>query len=199
MHTGDSGSWHLDVGGQRALDRDDGGSMLRAGPVERKKQGPLQIDYERPGCVLAHVDNMTFCAWTTKPTGEDVAAFVRMATELTARYPMCSNLTLVLSGTQLPDGEAKAALESLTADFAPFIHSVGLVVDGAGFWSSMIRSFLTGLHLLRNNGYRSKTFSTPEDAYPWLLPAHNADTGCVIDRDAMRAATDAVIARLRQH
>lgn len=142
---------------------------------------------------------MTFCAWSTRPTGDDVAAFVELATKLTARYPMCSNLTLVLGGTHLPDAGAKAGLESLTADFAPFIHSVALVVDGEGFWSSMIRSFLTGLHVLRNNGYRCKTFGSPEAAYPWLLPAHGADTGCVVDPEPMHVATQAVIDRLGQH
>jgi hypothetical protein len=78
------------------------------------------------------------------------------------------------------------------------IHSVALAIDGAGFRASLIRSFLTGLHLLRGNGYRCKAIKTPAEANPWLLPAHNADTGVILTEREMQDACDAVFARMER-
>jgi hypothetical protein len=139
---------------------------------------------------------MTFSAWNTAPIAEHVAAFDALAERLCVTYPLNSNVTLVLRGTELPGPEAKAALELLTSRHAHAIHSVALVVDGAGFWASMIRSFLTGLHLLRGNAYRCKTFETSTDATAWLLPPHNAETSASVTDREMKAACAAVLARM---
>lgn len=159
----------------------------------------LVIDYEVPGaCVLAHLRNMTFSAWNKAPTAEDIEAFMSMAQRLSAVYPKNSNVTLVLRGTELPGGPAKAALERLTERYAHAIHSVALVVDGAGFWASMIRSFLIGLHLLRGNDYRSRAFAHHTEATVWLLPPHNAATGVCLTADEIHSACEAILARFRQ-
>jgi hypothetical protein len=140
---------------------------------------------------------MTFSAWSTAPTVEHVEAFMALAQSLSATYPRNSNVTLVMGNTELPGADARASLEVLTAQYAPAIHSVALVIDGGGFWASMIRSFLTGLHVLRGNGYRCKAFATPTDAASWLLPPHNADTGVVLTDDELKSACDTVLARMR--
>jgi hypothetical protein len=166
-----------------------------AAPKPEPEAG-LVISYAAPGCVIAHIRNMTFSAWDRAPTVEHVEAFMALADKLSAIYPQNSNVTLVMRNTELPGAEAKASLEVLTARYARAIHSVALVVDGDGFWASMIRSFLTGLHLLRGNGYRCKAFATPAEATPWLLPRHNADTGVALSEDEMKSACAAVIARM---
>jgi hypothetical protein len=157
----------------------------------------LVFCYAAPGCVIAHVRNMTFSAWNTAPTVEHVEAFMALAQSLSVTYPQNSNVTLVLRNTELPGADAKAALESLTEQYARAIHSVALVIEGNGFWASMVRSFLTGLHLLRGNGYRCKAFATPSEATAWLLPPHNVDTGVALTEHELKSACDAVLARLR--
>jgi hypothetical protein len=140
---------------------------------------------------------MTFSAWDAQPIAAHVEAFMAVAKELSATYPLCSNVTLAMRNAELPGADARVALEQLTAQYASSIHSVALVIDGDGFWASMVRSFLTGLHLLRGHGYRCKAFGNPAEATPWLLPAHNADTGVSLSTQEVEAACDAVYRRMR--
>jgi hypothetical protein len=168
-----------------------------SGPESQPESG-LVISYAAPGCVIAHVRNMTFSAWDAAPTVEHVEAFMALARSLSATYPRNSNVTLVMRNTELPGADARASLEVLTAQFATAIHSVALVIDGGGFWASMIRSFLTGLHVLRGNGYRCKAFATPSEAAPWLLPPHNAETGVALTEHELKGACAAVLAGLRE-
>lgn len=157
----------------------------------------LVIVYAVPGCVLGHLRNITFCAWNTVPTAEHVHAFMALAKQLSAVYPKNSNITLVMRAAELPGSQARIALEELIAQYSQHIHSVAMVIDGDGFWASMIRSFLTGLHLLRGNGYRSKAFASPAEAIPWLLPDHTADTGVTSGTRELEAACEAIYRRLR--
>jgi hypothetical protein len=147
--------------------------------------------------VIAHVRNVTFSAWNTAPTAAHVEAFMALAKNLCEVYPKCSNVTLVMRQTELPAGEARVALEELTAQYARYIHSVALVIDGDGFWASMIRSFLTGLHLLRGHGYRCKAFASHAEANPWLVPSHNAESGMSVSAREIDAACEAVYRRMR--
>jgi len=156
----------------------------------------VSVTYAAPGCVLGHLRNMTFSAWNAPPTAEHVDAFIALAEQLSQNYPLNSNITLVMPDADLPETEARVALERLTSEYARVIHSVALVIDGTGFRASIIRSFLTGLHLLRGNGYRCKTFTKPVEANPWLLPPHNADTGVELSEREMADACDAIFARM---
>ncbi|HTU56878.1 MAG TPA: hypothetical protein VMF89_00565 [Polyangiales bacterium] len=160
--------------------------------IERPTNGELVIHYAVPGCVIGHVRNVTFSAWNTTPTAEHVAAFTALAKQLIEVYPKSSNVTLVMRETELPGTDARVALEELTAQYAPYIHSVALVIDGDGFWASMIRSFLTGLHLLRGHGYGCKAFPNTAEANPWLVPAHNAETGVSVTAREVDMACEAV-------
>jgi hypothetical protein len=170
---------------------------VRGSGLEPQSDSDLVIAYAAPSCVIAHIRNMTFSAWNTAPTAEHVQAFIELAQRLSATYPQNSNVTLVMRNAELPGADARALLEELTAQYARSIHSVALVIDGSGFWSSTIRSFLTGLHLLRGNGYRCKAFATPAEAIGWLLPPHNADTAVTLTERELKSACDAVLARLR--
>lgn len=183
----------------RVSGRWSGAPRARQDSVEIKKSSEVElvIDYAVPGCVIAHLGNMTFCAWSTAPLVEHVAAFMDVAKNLSVIHPRNSNVTLVMPGCELPGSEARIALEELTAQYASQIHSVALVIDGDGFWASMIRSFCTGLHLLRGHGYRCKAFATPAEASPWLMPAHNADTGASISAREVEAACAEIYRRMR--
>lgn len=119
-----------------------------------------------------------------------------LAEELSRTYPQNSNVSLVMRDADLPESDAREALERLTAEYARVIHSVALVVDGSGFRASVIRSFLTGLHLLRGNGYRCKTFTKPSEINTWLLPPHNADTGIVLTERELQSGCDATFERM---
>lgn len=158
----------------------------------------INIVYAVRGCVIGHIRNMTFCAWDAPPQAQHVEAFTALAAQLTQTYALCSNVSLVLRNADLPGDEARVALERLTSEYARSIHSVALVIDGSGFRASIIRSFLTGLHLLRGNGYRCKTFAKPTEANPWLLPAHNADTAITLTEREMQEACEAIFARMSQ-
>ena len=174
--------------------------LRRSRPVSLRPRAPeseaLIVTYAAHGCVIGHVRNMTFCAWNSPPIAEQVESFMGLAEHLSRTYTLNSNVTLVMPDADLPDAKARAALERLTSEYARAIHSVALVIDGSGFRASLIRSFLTGLHLLQGNHYRCKTFAKPAEANPWLLPAHNADTGIVLSEREMQVACDAVLARL---
>ena len=165
--------------------------------IQKSSGQELVIDYAAPGCVIAHVGNMTFSAWNTAPIAEHVEAFMALAKNLSATYERNSNVSLVMRNTELPGAAARVALEELTAQYANKIHSVALVIDGDGFWASMIRSFLTGLHLLRGNGYRCKAFATPAEASSWLLPAHNSETGVSLSAREIEAACELIYRRMR--
>ena len=171
--------------------------LMPAAPEAAPAPG-INIAYATHGCVIGHIRNMTFCAWNAPPQAEHVEAFIALAGELTQSYPLCSNMSLVMRDADLPGGDARAALERLTSEYARAIHSVALVIDGSGFRASIIRSFLTGLHLLRANGYRCKTFAKPAEANPWLLPVHSTDTGVTLSEREMHDACEAVFARMGQ-
>lgn len=183
----------------RVSGRWSGAPRARQDSVEIYKASGLElvIHYAVPGCVIAHLGNMTFCAWNSAPQVEHVEAFMEMAKNLSAIYPHNSNVSLIMRGGELPGSEARVALEALTSQFADKIHSVALVIDGDGFWASMVRSFCTGLHLLRGHGYRCKAFATPSEATPWLMPPHNADTGVSLSAREVEAACEAIYRRMR--
>jgi hypothetical protein len=164
--------------------------------IERPANPDFVIDYAVPGCVIAHIRNVTFSAWNTTPTAEHVHAFTTLAKQLSEVYPKSSNVTVVMRDTELPGGEARVALEELTGQFAPYVHSVALVIDGDGFWASMIRSFLTGLHLLRGHGYRCKAFASAAEANPWLVPSHSAETGVNVTPREIDLACEAIYRRM---
>lgn len=172
-------------------------SLAPPAPVAADAPG-INIVYAVRGCVIGHIRNMTICAWNAAPEAQHVEAFMALAAEITQTYPLCSNISLVMRDADLPEAEARVALERLTSEYARFIHSVALVIDGSGFRASIIRSFLTGLHLLRGNGYRCKTFGKPTEANPWLLPPHNADTGITLTEREMQEACEVIFARMAQ-
>jgi len=183
-----SGNWS----GRPLRSRPDSAQLDRSGLQE------IVIDYADPACVIGHIQNLTFSAWNTAPTVEHVEAFIALAKKLCETYPHNSNVTLVMPEAELPGAEARVALERLTAQYAQRIHSVALVIDGSGFWASMIRSFLTGLHLLRGNGYRCKAFANPGEAGAWLLPAHTDDTHVMVTPRELDVACQAVYQRMRE-
>jgi hypothetical protein len=179
------------------MSRAPGRRRQESAEIERPADADFVIDYAAPGCVIGHLRNVTFCAWNTAPMPEHVAAFTALAKQLCEVYPKCSNVTLVMRESELPAVEARIALEELTTQYARYIHSVALVIDGDGFWASMIRSFLTGLHLLRGHGYRCKAFASATEANPWLVPSHSTDTGVTVSAREIDAACEAVYRRMR--
>jgi hypothetical protein len=56
---------------------------------------------------------MAFSAWNAAPSVQDVEAFMALAQSLSATYAQNSNVTLVLSNTEVPGAKARAALHNV--------------------------------------------------------------------------------------
>lgn len=157
---------------------------------------PPEVLVERPGFLLARRRNVMFSAWADRGTSELVDAMAEAGRDLGRKYERLSAVTILTSDAGLPTPEGRLALERLVAASAPRLSHVALLLGGAGFRLSSMRSYLTGLHVAQRRQYKTRTFMAAVPAAEWLVPGHVSQTGVQVSVADITGAIDMVMARL---
>jgi hypothetical protein len=58
---------------------------------------------------------------------------------------------------------------------------MGIVLDGAGFWASTLRSVITAMRLASKSAFEMRIHAEVEEVVAWLPAAHEKRNGVVLD------------------
>ena len=111
-----------------------------------------------------------------------VDRMVRATTSMNGQHPTGrSTIHLVADGAALPTAEVRAHLVSAMKKNADVLACVAVVVGGTGFWTSALRSFVTGLRWLAPRSFDFRMCSSNEEVAKWLPDVHARRTGIELD------------------
>jgi hypothetical protein len=112
----------------------------------------------------------------------------RLAEVMAQRSSRVTTVQFLAAGSSIPTPDARAALNEMIVRYADRLIACAAIMEGTGFWASMMRSFLTGLQLFQRNAWSTKFFSTPSEAAHWLATLHASELGVTIDPEQLVAA-----------
>jgi hypothetical protein len=156
--------------------------------------GP-SITFEAEGCVMGYWHDIAIVVWATQATVPLIEEFARLAEQVTQRHPRVSTVQLLATGSTIPTPDARAALNDLIARYADRAVGCAAIMEGSGFWASMMRSFLTGLQLFQRDGWKTKFCATSREAAQWLADLHAHQFDEILDAEQLTAAIDQLNAR----
>lgn len=126
--------------------------------------------------------------WATQATVPLITEFSRLAEVMMERHTRASTVQILAPGSTIPTPDARVALNEVIARYADRLIGCAAIMEGSGFWASMMRSFLTGLQLFQRNGWKTKFCSTPTEAAQWLAVLHASELGVTIAPEQLIAA-----------
>ena len=157
----------------------------QSGPPSDRNPRPTGfhvLDSEPNTFVFGCWKNVLIAIWKSQATAPNVERFKRAIELMTERTPgYRSNVHVIVEGAALPTAEARAALVALMNRGRDALASVVIVVDGTGFWSSALRSAMTGLRTLAPNSFGFHVAATVDDVVDWLPADHELRTGVKLD------------------
>jgi hypothetical protein len=120
--------------------------------------------------------------WESQATMTAVDRMVRASNTLNSAWPTGrSNIHIIADGAGLPTPEVRAHFIDLMKIHAEELACVGVVVGGTGFWTSALRSFVTGLRWLAPRTFDFRLFGTVHEVARWLPPEHAKRTAVNLD------------------
>ena len=153
--------------------QDKGAQLRAAGETSDACAIPT---FEADGCVMARWRDVAVVVWATQATAVHIAEFERLAELMFAEYPRVSTVQLLTRGASVPTPEAREALNGLIERHASKLICCATTLEGAGFWASTMRSFLTGLQLFQRNHFKTKICASHLEAAHWLATLHPLDS-----------------------
>jgi hypothetical protein len=144
------------------------------------------LEHEPGSCSVAALGNLSIVVWSGRATGPAIDLLTRVTERLIASSPGgVSGIHLIADKVSLPTPEGRAGLVKLMTMSAERLACVGIVVGGSGFWSSTMRSFITGLRLLTPRSFDLRLYGTVEEVLDWFPRAHEQRTGVHLDRSEL--------------
>jgi hypothetical protein len=154
------------------------------------------VIYEAPGLLLTHWKNFAIHLWTGRASLAMVMRLDELSPPFATAHPRgFSSVHIIAQGTPLPDRDVRNALRNLTNKYAKNIGCVCHVVEGAGFWASALRSFLTGFHFGPREPFDLHICATLEMAAQHVPQPHSQRTGVFVATNEFEAALKAVRSR----
>ena len=152
------------------------------------------ICHEAPSALMAVWHNVVIVVWNAQATMALIAELDKTIARGMLATGKFSALHVALGGMSPPDSQVRAALDLLTKRVAPSIVGSALVVTGGGFRASALRSFVTGLQLVRERDLRVHVFSSIDEVASWLPPIH-AESGVSIEVAELRTILQGLVDR----
>ena len=144
---------------------------------------PIVLDTEPGAFIFGAWKNVFIGVWESQATMPAVDRMVRATTILNDLHPMGrSTIHVVAQGAGLPAADVRAHFANALKKNAENLACVAVVVVGTGFWTSALRSFVTGLRWLAPRSFAFRMNSTIEDVGKWLPAEHTKRTGVGLDR-----------------
>jgi hypothetical protein len=159
----------------------------------RSTTGFQLLDSEPKEFVFGSWNNVLIAVWKSQATAPRVERFKRAIELMNERTPgYRSNVHMIVEGAALPTAEARAVLVELMKRNREALACVVIVVDGRGFWSSALRSAMTGLRVLAPTSFDFHVAATVDNVVNWLPAVHEQRTGVKLDPaelgDVLRSA-----------
>jgi len=169
-----------------------------------RRKGPSSLDAALARPVVADVEPGHFCCtiwqnvsiliWADRATKEALGRIQRRVTRpMIEQYPNGhSNVAFVLAGVQPPTPEAREIFTHLYKEGVGDLKCVGVVLEGDGFWASMLRSSITNMQIESGRKTALGQYTSVDEIAAWMAPLHSERTGVEITalqlRVALRAA-----------
>ena len=142
----------------------------------------IVLDSEPGAFIFGSWKNVFIGIWESQATMAAVDRMVKATDTMTELHPTGrSTIHIVVHGAGLPSADVRTHFVDVLKKNADQIACVAVVVGGTGFWTSALRSFVTGLRWLAPRTFHFRLFSTIEDLARWLPDEHNKRTGIEID------------------
>ena len=135
----------------------------------------VTVTFEGDGCVMGYWREVFIVVWATQATLEHMTAFGRLAERMVGEHGKASTIQVLTPGSTVPTPDARAELNGLSERYADRLICCAAPLEGAGFWASTMRSFLTGLQLFTRSRFRTKICATLEEGVQWLASLHPLD------------------------
>jgi hypothetical protein len=160
---------------------------------------PVVLDSEPGAFIFGSWRNVFIGIWESQATMAAVDRMVKATDAMTELHPTGrSTIHIVVHGAGLPSSEVRTHFVDVLKKNADQIACVAVVVGGTGFWTSALRSFVTGLRWLAPRTFHFRMFTTIEEVSRWLPDEHNKRTGIEIDPKQLVKVVDAWAAPRRR-
>ncbi|HMI85694.1 MAG TPA: hypothetical protein VK550_16465 [Polyangiaceae bacterium] len=151
--------------------------------VPARATEPIVLDSEPGAFIFGSWKNVFIGVWESQATMTAVDRMLRATTALNDLHPMGrSTIHIVAHGAGLPTPDVRAHFVNVLKKNADKLACVAVVVVGTGFWTSALRSFVTGLRWLAPRSFEFRMDGSIEDVAQWLPAEHLKRTGVELDR-----------------
>ena len=144
----------------------------------------------RSEVVIATWQTIFAVVWRGETSLQGIASLRSACSEIASAHPRgIGMLTIIGASAPLPASAARKALAQLLAEGSEFIKCSALLIEGAGFRASAVRSVVTGLTLLAQQAYPHRVCDVDEAVR--LFSRHvPCATGEAISQSALRISID---------
>ena len=143
-----------------------------------------------PGAFFGSWKNVFVSIWQLQGT---ILAIDRMLAAIAAMPRISekrSDIYIIAEGARLPEARVRDHFVEVIESSSKALAGVSVVVGGTGFWSSAIRSFVTGLHWLAPRSFDFRLHGSVEEVADWLPPVHERLSGVHLDPSRLRRVLD---------
>jgi hypothetical protein len=143
-----------------------------------------------PGAFFGSWKNVFVSIWQLQGT---ILAIDRMLAAIAAMPRLAekrSDIYVIAEGARLPEARVRDHFVDVIKSSSQALAGVSVVVGGTGFWSSAIRSFVTGLHWLAPRSFDFRLHGSVEEVADWLPPVHERLSGVHLDPSRLRRVLD---------
>jgi hypothetical protein len=137
--------------------------------------------------------NVSLSVWADQATLAAAQRVLAISKRIVKDYPEGhSSVVFILAGAPAPTPEAAAIFGKLYDPANSQIACMGVVLEGDGFWASVMRSTFTRLRMAAPGSLKLRVFESIDQLADWLPDEHAERTGVQLDRTQLRATLHAV-------
>jgi hypothetical protein len=150
----------------------------------------LALEAHVPGrYIAATVGQVITFYWSGDADRSSMKFLDQLLEKLTAGHKKpASAVHVVHERVSLPDAAVRSDLMELMQRYAPTTGCFGIVLLGAGFWASAMRSALTGVRMLTPGAPPMKFAQSVDEVLPWFCVTHQERTDQALDAAQLSAA-----------
>jgi hypothetical protein len=155
-----------------------------AGDAARRARADeaIVLDAEPGAFLFGYWKNVFVGVWESQATMPAVERMVRAINILNDQTPTGrSTIHIVADGASLPNADVRAHFVEALKTNAAQLACVSVIVGGTGFWTSALRSFVTGLRWLAPRSFAFRMNGSIDEMAKWLPVEHNQRTGIDLD------------------
>jgi hypothetical protein len=150
------------------------------------------LDSEPGAFIFGSWKNVFIGVWESQATMPAVDRMFRATKVMNDLHPSGrSTIHIVAHGAGLPTPEVRKHFVDALKKNADNLACVAVVVGGTGFWTSALRSFVTGLRWLAPRSFDFRMMTTIEGVAKWLPVEHARRTGVELDARRLIEVIDA--------